>query len=925
MHKADLMLKIHRRSLPHEPRRLLLGPTGRRLWAESLLPEPGFSGSMDFIHKMNLPLLFTVVCDSVSSYEPCDVQWYPSHLVIQYKGQYIHLEETKFITIDDCAVSLMVWTNVGEKPCLLTLKTPSETSFSSSHGYQAVVTVKTDAPSIRSGIALMPGETVRLTVAAGVGLNCENPVARRWASMIGAEAFHQHQSEYLRFFEQAPDFESTDPLLDKTWWYRWYILRHNLADPKHGMLNHAFFYEGRSHKMTKTPFSPNGWEFSKMIPLSVPMHLLDIRWHGDKRLGEETIRTMMDAQGPDGLYRCTYVDEQGAAYSNFFAWAVYQYLLITGDTRLASEVLPSLKRQAAGWKQAYGSGENRLMRETVHQLTGKEYQPSYWYFNQAGYPADPTDPKYVSHLLRVDKSVYHLMNLRGVAGVCRLVQDSEADLYDQEAELVDRDIRRLMWDDESKFFYDLHPTTLKKAMVKNIVGFYPYWAGIADGAMADGAKAVFSPLFQTGCPFPSVATDCEMFSPAGGWKGYFFKGRNGCVWNGPTWPYTNAVVLDGMAGEIRRGGGFPDGWWMNMFREYSFMHYENRNFNRPALYEHYNAITGESLSGEADYLHSYWIDLFLRQGAGLYPTQNSLAIEQPLAEGVDFSILCSLFHTPSQKELESPLFVTWAGHRVCAADHSIGPRMLTTYKVVMVVSGSGFFVLDGKNMLIRAGDLFFLFPDVKHHYFSNPQDPWTLKWFAFNGKSCKEFMASLRVNTGNPVMRDSTTRKLMNGMDGVIEGMKRESAYPFAVLGSAYLFFDELMHIRDNELAPSAEPMAEDAQLKKMLTFIDLNTTNDLSVEAVCRHLNYSRSHFSHFFKSKTGMSLPEYINMRRVERAKELLLSTDMNNAEIAMSVGYSEPMYFHRAFKKLTNMTPQHYRMENVLGHRKEMGEKQ
>jgi YesN/AraC family two-component response regulator len=64
---------------------------------------------------------------------------------------------------------------------------------------------------------------------------------------------------------------------------------------------------------------------------------------------------------------------------------------------------------------------------------------------------------------------------------------------------------------------------------------------------------------------------------------------------------------------------------------------------------------------------------------------------------------------------------------------------------------------------------------------------------------------------------------------------------------------------------------------------------------------------------------------MRRVERAKELLLSTDMNNAEIAMSVGYSEPMYFHRAFKKLTNMTPQHFRMENLLHSGQEVGERQ
>jgi hypothetical protein len=93
-----------------------------------------------------------------------------------------------------------------------------------------------------------------------------------------------------------------------------------------------------------------------------------------------------------------------------------------------------------------------------------------------------------------------------------------------------------------------------------------------------------------------------------------------------------------MAGEIRRGQSFPAGWWYQMFREYSFLHYENRNFDRPALYEHYHALTGESLSGEADYLHSYWIDLLMRHVAGIVPMEDSIAIEPSVADDIHFSI-----------------------------------------------------------------------------------------------------------------------------------------------------------------------------------------------------------------------------------------------------------------------------------------------
>ena len=101
----------------------------------------------------------------------------------------------------------------------------------------------------------------------------------------------------------------------------------------------------------------------------------------------------------------------------------------------------------------------------------------------------------------------------------------------------------------------------------------------------------------------------------------------------------------------------------------------------------------------------------------------------------------SVFHTPDEAELASPLYLTWAGHRVCRPNHSIGPRVLPNYKMVLVVEGSGFFRLNGQDRLIRAGDLFFCFPDVIHHYFANSGDPWTIKWFSFNGNSCAQIIS----------------------------------------------------------------------------------------------------------------------------------------------------------------------------------------
>ena len=70
-----------------------------------------------------------------------------------------------------------------------------------------------------------------------------------------------------------------------------------------------------------------------------------------------------------------------------------------------------------------------------------------------------------------------------------------------------------------------------------------------------------------------------------------------------------------------------------------------------------------------------------------------------------------------------------------------------------------------------------------------------------------------------------------------------------------------------------------------------------------------STSYFSSIFKAYTGETFVEALTKKRLEKAKELLSSTDKRSYEIAELVGYSDPHYFSSAFKKYTGMTPMEY----------------
>ena len=63
-------------------------------------------------------------------------------------------------------------------------------------------------------------------------------------------------------------------------------------------------------------------------------------------------------------------------------------------------------------------------------------------------------------------------------------------------------------------------------------------------------------------------------------------------------------------------------------------------------------------------------------------------------------------------------------------------------------------------------------------------------------------------------------------------------------------------------------------------------------------------------FSQEMGCTLTEYITTRRMERAKEILRSTDRRSGEIAFDVGYHDPHYFSFLFKKTQGCTPRDYR---------------
>ena len=92
--------------------------------------------------------------------------------------------------------------------------------------------------------------------------------------------------------------------------------------------------------------------------------------------------------------------------------------------------------------------------------------------------------------------------------------------------------------------------------------------------------------------------------------------------------------------------------------------------------------------------------------------------------------------------------------------------------------------------------------------------------------------------------------------------------------------------------------------------YIAGNYAEPISIDAVAEHFHLSRQYFSKLFRRVTGRSPHAYLTEVRIRRAQELLALPDLSIQDVATNVGFSDPYYFSRCFRKHTKMTPSAYR---------------
>lgn len=109
---------------------------------------------------------------------------------------------------------------------------------------------------------------------------------------------------------------------------------------------------------------------------------------------------------------------------------------------------------------------------------------------------------------------------------------------------------------------------------------------------------------------------------------------------------------------------------------------------------------------------------------------------------------------------------------------------------------------------------------------------------------------------------------------------------------------------------PSPKMLRDGSRIKQMLTFIQENYSEELSVEQIAQSVGISESEALRCFRSTIGAAPIQYLTQFRIQKAAELLAETEQKIVDIGIQCGFQDMSYFAKTFRRLRGCTPSEFR---------------
>ena len=255
------------------------------------------------------------------------------------------------------------------------------------------------------------------------------------------------------------------------------------------------------------------------------------------------------------------------------------------------------------------------------------------------------------------------------------------------------------------------------------------------------------------------------------------------------------------------------------------------------------------------------------------------------------------------------------------------------FEIAYLVEGRVLHVLNGRQAVLSKGDFVFLSGRASHSYERLKEEeplplvlnclfrPEALFPLLDGENSMEELTAAFQKRFSAPlggisdgmIFQDEKEEifRLMEKMEG--ECSRKHDGYSWmlrAVLEELLMeIFRMIRQGRTGKFYPGRE-----REFAEILYELDHHYLQPVSVKKLAARFHMSEAHLCRNFKKRMGSTILEYVQKKRIERAKALLVGTSLSITEVGYQIGYQDTKFFYQIFRRYIGMAPQQYRREKT-----------
>ena len=253
--------------------------------------------------------------------------------------------------------------------------------------------------------------------------------------------------------------------------------------------------------------------------------------------------------------------------------------------------------------------------------------------------------------------------------------------------------------------------------------------------------------------------------------------------------------------------------------------------------------------------------------------------------------------------------ITKVGFYVNAAWHYVSRTLMEEYVIIYCIRGFGWYRSQNREIKITPGDVLLCNINTQYEYGADADMPWTILWCHFSGPLSQKLLLSVGLSFEVNVKKIGLDLESIYVFEKIMETLS--NGYSFLNVMHASILLQEFLCIVGKNITNKDFHKKNTFDTAILISYMKENIFKpDCTLRELSLKSNISKFYLLRRFKESTGYSPVEYYIRLKIQKACELLDTTNLSVNEISNLLCYNNQFYFSEIFKRIIGCSPQKYR---------------